>query len=101
LANAGEDASRAALLLAMSGKADAAAAIQWDAAAKASGKLVPDILACKLWPGARPRWIAQLWKELKQDLLSAQEDWDSGSIGTRRGCKAKPIMKKVKRRFSG
>jgi hypothetical protein len=37
---------------------------------------VPDILACKLWPGARPRWIAQLWKELKQDLLSAQEDWD-------------------------
>jgi hypothetical protein len=76
LANASDDSSRAALLLAMSGKADAAAAIQRDAAAKASGKLVPDILACKLWPGARPRWIAQLWKELKQDLLAAQEDWD-------------------------
>ena len=76
LANASEDSSRAALFLAMSGKADAAAAIQRDAAAKASGKLVPDILGCKLWPGARPRWIAQLWKELKQDLLAAQEDWD-------------------------
>ena len=76
LANASEDASRAALLLAMSGKTNAAAAIQRDAAAKASGKLVPDILAYKLWPRARPRWISQLWKELKQDLLAAQEDWD-------------------------
>ena len=76
LANATDDEARAAILSAMRGKAGAAAAIQRDAAAKASGKLVPDILARKLWPGARPRWIAELWKELKQDLLAAQEDWD-------------------------
>jgi hypothetical protein len=75
-ANASDDEARAALLSAMRGKNGAAAAIQRDAAAKANGKFVPDILARKLWPGTRPRWIAELWKELKQDLLAAQEDWD-------------------------
>jgi hypothetical protein len=76
LTNVSEDAARAAILSALSGKHGGDAAIQRDAAAKASGKLVPDILARKLWPGARPRWIAELWKELKQDLLAAKEDWD-------------------------
>ena len=78
LAHASEEAARDAIRLAMRGQAGAAAAaaIEWDASAKASGKLVPDILARKLWPAARPRWIVELWKELKQDLLAAQEDWD-------------------------
>jgi hypothetical protein len=77
LANVSDDAARAAILLALSGKAGAAAAaIQWDAAAKASGKFVPDILGRKLWPGSRPPWIAELWKKLKQDLFAVQEDWE-------------------------
>jgi hypothetical protein len=76
LTNASEDAARAAILLALRGKHGTAAAIQRDVAAKASGKFVPDILERKLWPGARPRWIVEFWKELKQVLIAAKEDWD-------------------------
>src|SRR6202023_1545215 len=30
----------------------------------------------QIMAGARPLWIAELWKELKQVLIAAKEDWD-------------------------
>ena len=53
----------------------AAAALRADAAAIASGHAFQNILARKLWPAARPREITRLWKELKQDLLAANRDF--------------------------
>ncbi|MCI0599839.1 MAG: hypothetical protein L0Y50_06130 [Beijerinckiaceae bacterium] len=67
--------ARAAIDFAVCGNRGAASALRADAAAIESGRTAQDVLARKLWPAARPRRITQLWKELKQDLLDAQQDW--------------------------
>jgi len=75
----------------MSGKA-MPRRIQRDAAAKASGKLVP-IFSRANYGREQDTLDRAIVKELKQDLLAAQEDWTSGSI-VRGALQAKPIMKK-------
>lgn len=53
-----------------------AGALQWDGAAIAGGASIRDVLARKLWPRAKPRRVAQLWKDMKRDLLAANGDWE-------------------------
>ncbi len=65
-----------ALCAALGASAGVAAAMQWEGAAIAGGASIRDVLARKLWPNAKPRRVAQLWKEMKRDLLAANGDWE-------------------------
>lgn len=69
------DTVRAALCSALDASAGDATALRWDAAAISGGLSIKDVLTRKLWPRAKPRRIAQLWTDIKQGLLAANDDW--------------------------
>ena len=80
-----------ALCAALGSSAGVAAALQWDGAAIAGGASIRDVLARKLWPKAKPRRVAQLWRKMKGISSPRTVTGRCGRSGTKHGCEAGPL----------
>jgi hypothetical protein len=74
-------AARAATYAARSAALCAPADTIWttvssDATRVEQGTTASDLLRLPLWPGQQPPEIANLWLEMRRDLLATKQDWD-------------------------